>query len=195
MVLRRLLVVPTVLTALTASAALAAPASAEVEVHRDPRGDTQRVEERGVRTSADVLRLRGVHAGDSVDVQLDVVDLTGKPAYAGIRLLTPTGAQFTVEVSREGDGGKDVTIYRSDRDRFGSVDCPGLEGRFFDQQDRMSVSVPRSCINRPRWVRFGALAAAASRGFARVYADDARRDGGNSRTFRPVLGTQRLSHD
>ncbi|MCH1866939.1 hypothetical protein [Nocardioides sp. CFH 31398] len=172
---------------------LVSPAAAEVEVHDDPRGDVVRVQ-RGAVASADVLRLRGEHAGSSLTVAMDLVDLTDREMFIALQVRSPTGADYTVEVGRDEDGEKTLLMARSTRRGTTGVDCRGLAGRFFARQDRVVVTVPRSCLKRPRWVRFGALAAASSSGPSRIYADDARRDGGRFRDDRPVLGQRRLHH-
>lgn len=179
------------LSTVLATGAAVSPAAAEVEVHDDPRGDVVRVQ-RGAVASADVLRLRGEHAGSSLTVAMDLVDLTDRDMFVALQVRTPTGADYTVEVGRDEGGDKGSFMSRDTRRGSTAVDCPGLTGRFFARQDRVVVTVPRTCLNRPRWVRFGALAAASSSGPSRIYADDARRDGGRFRDDRPVLGGPRL---
>ena len=36
------------------------------------------------------------------------------------------------------------------------LDCEGLRGRALPRRDRVVVTVPRVCIDRPAWIRFGA---------------------------------------
>lgn len=179
--------------ALVATLGLVAPASADVEVHRDPRGDVRQLDAGGPRSSADVVRLRGEHAGSRLTFALDLADLAA-PAdsgdvYAGVRMRTPNGTEFTATANRT-DAGKEVTLYRGLGDDV--IACPGLEGRFLSDADRIAFVVPRSCVQRPRWVRFGAVVGAGNSSF---YADDARRDGqvGNGGLAR--LGTRLLRRD
>lgn len=175
------------LAAVAAVAGLAAPAAAEVEVVDDPRGDVQRLEMRGARSSADILRLTGTHEGGALTFVVDLADLTDTDAlFAGVRMRTPRGTEFNALVNRT-DAGTGVLLYRGLGDE--TVDCPGLKGRLREQADRMVLVVPRSCVQRPRWVRFGATVGAQGTAF---YGDDARRDGAVDPTGLPRLGAERL---
>lgn len=55
------------------------------------------------------------------------------------------------------------------------VACDGIQRRVSDRLDRVRLTVPRGCVGKPAWIRFGAVAVGQGGGGFRV--DDARRDG------------------
>lgn len=58
-----------------------------------------------------------------------------------------------------------------------TVPCAGLTGSASDRTDRVQVIVPRRCLERPDWVRFGAEAWRFVYDDGSVLVDDGRLDG------------------
>ncbi|MCH1867962.1 hypothetical protein [Nocardioides sp. CFH 31398] len=181
--------------ALVVPLVVAGPAAADVEVRRDPRGDVSEIQGRQQepRPSAGVLQLTSRHADGRVSMQVVVADLdTTSAVGANFAVGTSDERLLVAVVQRTADGEKVVGLY--DTDLGQEVDCPGLQGNLLPAADRVTASVPRSCLGRPRWVRTGAAAFAVYEEFVLSYADDALRD---SRTRSPVpfVGTRRLLLD
>jgi hypothetical protein len=52
------------------------------------------------------------------------------------------------------DGARYTSLFHANGPEV--LDCDGLRGRALPRQERVVVTVPRACIGRPRWIRFGA---------------------------------------
>lgn len=189
--LRRLFAPTACAAGLVVPLLLAGPAVADTEVKRAPRGDVSEIRGRqqAPQQSADVLQLRSRHADgvlalEVVVAQLDATIVTGV-AFA---IRTSVGRTLDASVSRDAEGVRSVHLFRRDT---GRVRCSGLRGGVRPAADRMTVTVPRTCLGRPRWVRTGALTYATSDEAVLTFNDDARRDG-TVRPPYPALGTRRL---
>ncbi|WP_299053592.1 hypothetical protein [uncultured Nocardioides sp.] len=180
--------------ALVLPVAAAGPAAADTEVKADPRGDVSEIEGRQApRPSADVLQLRSRHADGVVALQVVLADLdTTSAVGTNVSVGTSDGRGFLAFVQRSEDGTKTVELIEPERDAV--VPCPSLRGAVLPAADRITVSIPRQCLGRPRWVRTGALSLGVVEPFVLTYADDARRDGRVRQPF-PFLGTKRLFLD
>lgn len=163
MILRRALAVA--LAAAVLPAVAAAPAEAARWTHRDAVGDvqTQRYADGDLTTSADprnaatdLTRVIVKHTRAAVVVTMRVRDLSAPVRRAGeIALETDGERRFTVAfgLARRGERVRarafDVEERLSDRQgcrAAGSVDRAA---------GRLRVRVPRTCLDRPDWVRAG----------------------------------------
>ena len=93
-----------------------------------------------------------------------------------IRVVAPE-AQYEVMVERF--GGKPIANLGRGRN---DVECTGLKAKVDLAADTVSLSLPTSCLDGPRWVRLGVGAVALSGDSAQpeqgaAYADDAHRVG------------------
>jgi hypothetical protein len=186
--LRRLLATVACAAALVVPLLVAGPATADTEVKNDPRGDVQSLALRAPRPSADILRLTSTHADGVVAGRIGLVDLdTTSFLQVGFGIGTAGGDRYVAILTREeGEVGTMlVTVDDSE-----TVWCPQLAGRVLPAADRVAIEVPRACVDRPRWVRTGAVTIAGA-GDDDVYFDDARRDGTLGANG-IALGTRRL---
>jgi len=156
----------TLLTALTLIATpvvAAGSAHAGSWSHKDARGDVMSVSmvaDGGVAKdptdkATDITRISVNHGRGKVTVTLKVRDVTGGDTAVLGRLVTPDG-DYEAMVIRSG-GMRLFTL------ADGSVDsdptdtpCRGKKVTFDTKRDRIRLTVPRTCLGSPKWVRVGA---------------------------------------
>ncbi len=101
--------------------------------------------------TADVVGAVVRHRPGRVVVRMDFADLRRvEPGYYSAAITTPDtfrGA-FVSAVPGSWSGDHDLV-----NGRFGAVRCPGFRHSVDYAADRVSMSVPRTCLGRPRWVR------------------------------------------
>lgn len=187
--------IATATTAVVAAAALAAttaPAHADSHVSRDARGDVVQLaaaddeslaEPAPGRKEGDVLRMRVTHGERAVHATIRYHRLS-KPRGddLGLHLLslkTSKGrlADAVVVTDRRNPQG-DVIWAWGDAPRT----CPGLRTHIDYAADRVRLTVPRSCLGEPRWVRGGG-GGSLMQGET-LYGDDALLDGSLRREAR-----------
>lgn len=161
--------------------ALPAPAGAESMRHRDARHDVVRAALDGPsdaaaepaprNVNADILRVQVNHRRDRLTSTLTLRKLPTKNWVAAWEIRTDAPQLFQLDLFRYGNL-KDFTLLRNGRD----VTCPGLD-KLIDAGNRtVWVSVPRSCLDNPRFVRVGVGVGAESG--KSDFADDGLRDHG-----------------
>lgn len=144
--------------ALLAPLLLAAPAAAGTAKHADPAKDVvATTNESDTQTDPDEqfgdwTSFRVEHAGTTVRLtgamrQLRKADY----AYVEGRLNTPARDYDYELYLATGD-----VVLSSPKDGL-PVDCTGLEARRNTRKDRVSITVPRSCLGQPDWVRVSAV--------------------------------------
>jgi hypothetical protein len=184
------------LAALTSAAALTvagmSPASAAFWAHNDAVGDVVSytwTEDSGdsgpvrapANTDTDITRFTAKHTARRVVLTMTLRDITAASGVAYYEIRTGTRrywAQQRLGTNRE----QGPAFY------FESpVSCSGVRRSVDRTTERAMVSIPRSCLGRPRWVRVGASAdhATDTRTKDTYRFDDALRDGG--RGFELVL--------
>ncbi len=163
---------------LTAFVLTAAPADADRQNTTDAARDVYRVPAGGTPALApdnrdhDILRAGTVHRGRTLRLWLEVRRLPRAGYVATWDVKTPTH-RWVMHHDRRAR-----TSYTSLFHFHGSevLDCGGIHGRALPRQERVEVRVRRSCIGRPRWIRFGA---SMGRDTEQVhFIDDARIDAG-----------------
>jgi hypothetical protein len=154
---------------LTACLTLTSTQSAvgEVMERTDPAGDVVEVIDRNDDGQGFArLRPRWAHG----DIRSLRVDHAKRKVYVGLRFRNVNPKVDTTQnlVFRTGRATFSLRVYHTGRriDRFESalwnetrgdfVVCPGRRMSVNVAEDRVRVSVPRGCLNRPRWVRGGA---------------------------------------
>lgn len=96
----------------------------------------------------DLTRIVVTHGRARVTASARVRDLRpGSARVADLDLLVPGRDLYTASLTARGVS---LTRYGGSE-----VDCPGLSAAFHDTRDRVTWSVPRSCLGSPRWVRPG----------------------------------------
>lgn len=129
--------------------------------HHDARGDVFRssMSDDAVATAdpadrtADITRFSVRHSARKVTLTLSLRDLRGGDSILMSRLVTPTNEY-------------EVSILRSaDLRAFGIVDtaaqseelkCRGKRSSYDTRRDRIRITIPRTCLGSPTWVRAGA---------------------------------------
>src|SRR5690349_10986511 len=167
-----------VLAALVAVTLAAAPAQAGKQTTTDQKRDVYKVPfgpanphlVRDDRTH-DITRAGATYNGPRLTVWLQVRRLAGGDYVAHFDVRTP-GDRWQLYF--------DTNFSPAYTSLFHGVsevlDCEGLRGKKVPRQDRVVVSVPRSCIGNPAWIRFGAVMYHENNTYA--WIDDARLDAG-----------------
>ena len=136
-----------------------APTSAQGFLRSDERGDLSRVGEDSDqfvplpgRGYPDITRVRFTHRSDAVVVRAQFVELnpTGKFLFGGVQVRTPQLRRFFTVMAAEGS--REGFLFKDNQHP-----CRvGIRISYADEL--MRISIPRSCLGDPRWVRvrFGA---------------------------------------
>lgn len=124
------------------------------------------------RTDGDVLRSVVRHRPRSVLVELQLASLrrSGLAVGESLRIVTDQHVRRDITVQLVPGTGR-TTVYvegRNGQDR----PCPGIQARLDFPHATTSVSVPRSCLGRPDWVRVG-VGAFKQTSQSTYYFDDA----------------------
>jgi hypothetical protein len=125
--------------------------------------------------NGDVLRARLWHSSTRMGVKVVFKDLARTGALRGdfLRLVTKEGVKREVDVlAAPGSWAGRAEMDRPNGDR---VRCAVAHHTDY-AADVVTISVPRSCLSNPRWVRMGYGAITSPDG-ATMYVDDALRDG------------------
>lgn len=126
--------------------------------------------------STDIVSTVVQHRARRLAVRVELRN-TARSGYrfvvAGLR--TPADEHFDIllDYSRRPASGR-VEVTGS---RGRPVSCPGRSWSLDPATAHVRVSVPRSCLGDPRWVRVGVGTTAVSRDFDSIRGDDSRRDG------------------
>jgi hypothetical protein len=146
--------------------------------------------------SADVVRTTIRHQRRAVVLTLRLADVDPTGASSVVTVLqTPVG-RFLAAASSSPGSYTFMLMPMSGRGARDGVRCTDARADFDDAADTVTVSVPRACIGRPRWVQVGALATSTDLlgaldtagdpdGAISETVDDALRDGGHAR--RPMM--------
>lgn len=139
------------------------------DVYRVPVGGTPRLDRDD--RAHDIVRAGAVHNGPTLQLWLQVRRL-GRGAYVATwDVRTPT-SRWVLHYDR-----RVTPAYTSLFHGLSEVlDCDGLRGRTLPRRDRVVVTVPRACIGRPQWIRFGASMGRETKTYHLI--DDARIDAG-----------------
>lgn len=144
--------------AILAPVALAVPASAGTGKHADPSGDiVATTNESETKTApgekfGDWTSFRVEHAGATVQIVGAMRQLRKEDyAYVEGRLYTPKRDYDYELYLATGD------IVISNPNSGTLEDCAGLSAKRNTRKDRISITVPRSCINNPKWVKVSSV--------------------------------------
>lgn len=128
--------------------------------------------------NGDVVRTVVSHGDSRLRVRVQFRAL--EPRTYQFRIIEIATADTKYEISVERLGGKPVASISR---RRGDVECRGLKAQVDMGAALLTVSLPTSCLESPRWVRVGVGAVALDDDDAvqpdggAVYADDAHRAG------------------
>lgn len=163
---------------LTALVLVATPAHAGRQTTRDAARDVYRIPAGGTPALApdnrkhDIVRAGAVHRGRTVTLSLQVRRLARGGYTASWYVRTPHETWW-LHHDRQ-DGARYTSLFHANGPEV--LDCDGLRGRALPRQERVVVTVPRACIGRPRWIRFGASMGLETD--THHFLDDARIDAG-----------------
>jgi hypothetical protein len=127
----------------------------------------------GTNKTADLVHLRFTHSRFRVIAKIRLRDCCGDWVYYG-RIETPT-SEYTMH-AQGGPGFKTRFELRFTNSEFGLV-CDGLSAKVRPAKNTLRVSVPRMCLDRPRWVRMGVGFVVFTSGSNVFYDDGLRRKG------------------
>lgn len=156
----------TLLTALTlvvTPVVAAGSAHAGSWSHKDAKGDVMRmslseigeVEKDPSDKATDITRISVNHGRGKVTVTLKVRDVKGGDTALVGRLVTPDG-DYLVTVMRSPDLRMfSIANLAGDEDAF-AVRCRGKKVSFDTRRDRIRLTIPRTCLESPAWLRAGA---------------------------------------
>jgi hypothetical protein len=118
--------------------------------------------------TTDIVSLSVDHSADTVLVEVAVGELKPRQKFsADLNVRTP-GPDFTVDIDRSKAGGRIHTFFAKEPkpvepDRCGNVAygqvgiaCEGMSGEADAPANTIRVTLPRSCLKDPSWVRVGA---------------------------------------
>jgi hypothetical protein len=159
---------PTLIASLAAVAAVAstAPAGAARLLAPDASGDVWVkgsdgvFSEAGSRANTDVVASAVRHTDRRVNASVRYDDLVrdGDRVVTPVRLRASNGTTFLLRVTAEAgdrDGTARVLRYTGKGAQTVQVACEGLQHSVSYADDLVAVSVPRSCLGGPTWVRYG----------------------------------------
>lgn len=174
----------------------ASPAAAETQRSTDAAGDTSTEDGPGPgQATADIVAFRSHHGEKRVTVRLDMAAMrdSGK-FYATAVIKTNDGTRYAVNYGRTRRGEVEgIDVVRGPLDKGKVVRCEGADGQFLLDEKALRISVPRRCVGNPGWIRTGGFVETRpSQPMAKIYYDDARRDGDASER-RIKVGGPRLA--
>ena len=152
-----LALVTTTLTVL----ATAGTAHAGSWTHRDARGDVFRApmsedaEPTGDATdrTSDITRFNVRHSARKVTLTLSLRDLRGGGSMTVGRIVTPTN-DYQATVLRSAD--LRVFSLVDTAAETEELTCRGKRASYDTRRDRITITIPRTCLGSPSWVRAGA---------------------------------------
>lgn len=168
----------TVALAVTFAGALAGPAYAEKYVSKDAKRDavsfTFESEDQTAapdNATADIVRVKVNHARGAIRFRAKLRDLSGPSlTLVGAEIKT-NQKRYSLIFTRTGKRTSlDLTTATGK-----AIKCAGMQRSSDVDTDVVKFSVPRTCLDRPRWVRAGVGCAVVDEEV--VFADDALREG------------------
>lgn len=152
--------------------ALPAPALAESTSHSDATQDVLRYTSDGWvpaphNRTADITRFTAAHDRGAVTSTVHVRKLAGQWNMIWF-IRTSDKVRYDLGIVHY-DGTRELKLMK-DRQK---VPCPGLTKKIRAGADEVTVSVPRTCLDKPRWVRVGPTAGALSADGSTTYSDNA----------------------
>lgn len=167
------------LSAFIAGAALlvpvlaAAPASAEMTVVQDSRGDVWAatmslvdeqftLERTDVQTNVDVRNVKIAHSARTLKFWVRFVDLRRNQEMVAVDFMLRTPERRMVAMSVSFDRDAETLLLRRNGDL---VRCRDLRVELQVPQDEFELDIPRRCLGRPDWVRVGGVTSKVDLGF------------------------------
>jgi hypothetical protein len=130
--------------------------------------------EAGTVVNGDVVSTRARHTARRIAFTTRYASLERGPGenrfitQQRMRFADGSTASVQVHTSRRWRG----ESYLADDDTGSGMPCRGVEHEIDYEADKVRVSFPRACVDRPRWLRFVGLAYALSGGDTATGSDD-----------------------
>lgn len=159
--------------ALLVPVAAAAPASAEMTVVQDPRGDVWAatmslvdedftVQRSDVQTNVDVRNVKIAHSARALKFWVRFVDLRRNQDMVAVDFMLRTPERRMLAMTVSFDRATDTMLLR----RNGAmVGCRDLRVELQVPQDELELDIPRRCLGRPEWVKVGGVTSTVDLGF------------------------------
>jgi hypothetical protein len=165
--------------------ALAAPAHADRWTYDDAAGDVTHTVV--TETSVSIVTAPDQVNGDIVQVAVDhrrtkvIVAIRTRSALVGqfaasVDLRTRGHMFLLTSMRMPGFGGTELMDFKSHGDDP-TVRCSGLKRKLSADRTTIRLSVPRSCLDDPRWVRVGVSLSTSSLFTEEMYDDDGLKTG------------------
>ena len=164
------LVMVALLVAAPAHAGRQTTTDAARDVYRIPAGGTPALQRDN--RKHDIVRAGAIHRGRTVTLSLQVRRLARTGYIASWYVRTPDETWW-LHYDRQ-VGPAYTSLFHANGPEV--LDCEGLRGRALPRSERVVVTVPRGCIGRPAWIRFGASMGLETE--TAHFLDDARIDAG-----------------
>jgi hypothetical protein len=169
--------------AAAASAVLAmtaAPALADARTAPDGTGDVWSLmdgTQLGERVNVDLVQTRFTHDAHRISVKASYTDLVRNTDTIEFAMLMkrPDGKKF-VAVFMAGADDRNGAV-QLQRYNGNQVKCAGRSKSIDYAGNEVSISIPRSCVGKPRWIKYEAAAVAFDQAGGDAYIDDAGSDG------------------
>lgn len=163
----------------TVAAALAAsPATAAVDSHDDAVRDVVLTDGDGSRSApanktADITSFTVAHTAKKVVVKIRLRDLSDNEPFAVLQVRAAGSSErFMATWIREQD--HDERLYLVHEATM--VECASLKARASFDDDLLTISMNRSCLGSPAWVRVGGMTGV--NGHGAYHLDFSHREGG-----------------
>ncbi|MBM7519838.1 hypothetical protein [Nocardioides nitrophenolicus] len=169
-----------------ATVALAAPAHADRWTYDDAAGDVTHmavtetslsVETAPEQANGDITQVVVDHGRKRVTILVRTrTAITG--AFGASVDLRTRGHYFVLTWMRApGVGGVELMDFKAKKEKDMVVKCPGLKRKLVAERTTLRLSVPRSCLDDPRWVRVGVSLSTFGMFTGQSYDDDGLRTG------------------
>ena len=162
------------------------PASyADRMVHRDARHDVMRLTQNDDLVPAphvrdpDVLRVKVAHRQHRLSIVLHFAALRHHRSRLHIATIRTDHGRFYELDAQTSASGRDRVQLTGFGNEDGPIACPRIRYRVGFRRDVVRASVPRRCLETPRWMKVGTgvIRVDRSRGDETLFADDALRRG------------------
>lgn len=174
----RAVAVGVTVAAALAAALAASPATAAVDAHDDAVRDVVLTTSEGstsapANKTADITSFTVAHTAKKVVVKIRLRDLRDNEPFAVLQLRA-AGSSERYMATWLRDQDQDERLYLAHASQM--VDCPSLRAAASFEGDLLTISMNRSCLGSPKWVRVGGMMGV--NGHGAYYLDFSHREGG-----------------
>ncbi len=174
------------------------PAHAEKWTHKDARGDVVRTtlsdssstpQPAPEQSSVDITKVVAKHGRHTLTITVRTRTRMPRALMAFSTIRTPGKRFMLFSMRLPGMGNSTSLLNFSGGGDDPEVRCRGLKRSLDSSKTVMTVSVPRSCLGNPRWIRFSAHLSS----FDAASADESSFEDDGLRTGLSVYGAEKMS--